>query len=120
MRFSELDDLFFERSRAGLFVREHQLLRDGVVDSVGFDVKVVVITDNKCHFVKSTSNEPSYKIFSLNLTARRRSREPHFVVIVTERSDPNGRLDAMSLKGKAAAIRIGDVIPVVVIGDLTA
>jgi hypothetical protein len=42
------------------------LLGDGVVDSVGFDVKVVVVTDDKCHFVKRTSNEQRYKIFSTN------------------------------------------------------
>jgi hypothetical protein len=64
MLFSELDYFFLERSRAGFRVGEHQLLGDGVVDSVGFDVKVVVVTDNKCHFSESTSNEQSYKIFS--------------------------------------------------------
>jgi hypothetical protein len=42
------------------------LLRDEILDPVGFDIKVVVVTDDKCHFVKSTSNESSYKIFSLN------------------------------------------------------
>jgi hypothetical protein len=62
----ELDDLFFERRRAGFFVDQHQLLRDGVVDSVGFDIKVVVVTDDKCHFVASTSNGQSYKILSPN------------------------------------------------------
>src|SRR5208282_753089 len=62
----ELDDLFFDRSRARLCVAEHQLLRDGVVDSVGLEVKVMVVTDDKCHFGKSTSNEQSYKIFSPN------------------------------------------------------
>jgi|SRR5579862_2056116 len=61
---SELDDLFFERGRVRLGVGEHQLLRDGVVDSVGFDVKVVVVTNDKCHLVESTSNEPPYKNFS--------------------------------------------------------
>src|ERR1700722_5044891 len=66
MYSAELDDLFFERGRVRLHVGEHQLLRDGVVDSVGFDVKVVVVTDDKCHLVKSTSNEPRYKIFSTN------------------------------------------------------
>src|ERR1700722_19794404 len=66
MDSTELDDLFFERSRVRLRVGEHQLLRDGVVDSVGFDIKVVIVTDNKCHLVRSTSNEPSYKIFSVN------------------------------------------------------
>jgi hypothetical protein len=66
MDSAELDDLFFERRRVRLCVGEHQLLRDGVVDSVGFDIKVVVVTDNKCHLVESTSNEPSYKIFSVN------------------------------------------------------
>jgi hypothetical protein len=66
MDFAEFDDLFFERSRVRLRVGKHQLLRDGVVDSVGFDIKVVVVTDNKCHLVRSTSNEPSYKIFSVN------------------------------------------------------
>src|ERR1700675_320735 len=66
MYSAELDDLFFERGRVRLHVGKHQLLCDGVVDSVGFDVKVVVVTDDKCHLVKSTSNEPSYKIFSLN------------------------------------------------------
>ena len=57
---------FSSGGRVRLFVGQHQLLGDGVVDSVGFDVKVVVVTDDKCHLVKSTSNEPSYKIFSLN------------------------------------------------------
>jgi hypothetical protein len=64
--FSELDDLFFDWGRAGLLVGQHQLLRHGVVDSIGFDIKVVIVTDDKCHLVKSTSNEQSYKIFSLN------------------------------------------------------
>jgi hypothetical protein len=63
MRFSELDDFFFDRGRVRFCVGQHQLLGDGVVDSVGFDVKIVVVTDDKCHLVKSTSNEPSYKIF---------------------------------------------------------
>src|SRR5689334_22558209 len=53
MRFSELDDLFFERARVRFCVDKHQLLRDGVVNSVGFDIKVVVVTDDKCHFVKA-------------------------------------------------------------------
>jgi len=66
MRFSELDDLFFYDSRIGFRIGQHQLLRDSVVDTVGFDVKVVIVTDDKCHFVTSTSNEPSYKIFSMN------------------------------------------------------
>jgi hypothetical protein len=66
MRFAERDDLFFERGRIGFGVGEHQLLGDGVVDSVGFDINVVIVTDNKCHLVKSTSNEQSYKIFSPN------------------------------------------------------
>jgi len=66
MRFSELDDLFFKRGRVRFCVGEHQLLGDGVVDSVGFDIKVVVVTDDKCHLVKSTSNEQRYKIFSTN------------------------------------------------------
>ena len=61
---AELDDLFFDRSRAGFCVRQHQLFGDGVIDTVGFDINVVVVTDDKCHFVKSTSNEPTYKIFS--------------------------------------------------------
>jgi hypothetical protein len=86
MGFSELDDLFFERGRVRLCVGEHQLLRDGVVDSVGFDVKVVIVTDDKCHFVTSTSNEPSYKIFSPDRTASRRAREPRFVVVVIKRT----------------------------------
>jgi hypothetical protein len=66
MYSAELDDLFFERGRVRLYVGQHQLLGDGVVDSVGFDVKVVVVTDDKCHFVKRTSNEQRYKIFSTN------------------------------------------------------
>jgi hypothetical protein len=66
MRFAELDDLFFELGRIGFGVGEHQLLGDGVVDSVGFDINVVIVTDNKCHLFKSTSNEQSYKIFSPN------------------------------------------------------
>ena len=82
MYSAELDDLFFERGRIRLYVGEHQLLCDGVVDSVGFDVKVVVVTDDKCHFVQSTSNEPNYKIFSLDRTARRQSSETQFVVVV--------------------------------------
>ena len=61
---AELDDLFFERGRVGLGVGEHQLFCDWVVDSVGFDIKVVVVTDDKCHLVESTSNEPPYKNFS--------------------------------------------------------
>jgi hypothetical protein len=64
MFFAELDDFFLERGRAGFRVGEHQLFGDGVVDSVGFDIKVVIVTDNKCHFSESTSNEPSYKICS--------------------------------------------------------
>jgi hypothetical protein len=64
MYSAELDDFFFERGRVRLCVGQHQLLGDGVVDSVGFDVKVVVVTDDKCHLVKRTSNEPRYKIFS--------------------------------------------------------
>jgi len=63
---AELDDLFFDRGRVRLRVGQHQLFGDGVVDSVGFDVKVVVVTDDKCHLVKSTSNGQSYKIFSPN------------------------------------------------------
>jgi hypothetical protein len=63
---SELDDFFFDCGRARFGVREHQLLGDGVVNSVGFDIKVVVVADNKCHLVESTSNEQSYKIFSPN------------------------------------------------------
>jgi hypothetical protein len=59
----ELDDLFFGRGRARFCVGQHQLLRDGVVDPVGLDVKVMVVTDDKCHFVKSTSNGQRYKIF---------------------------------------------------------
>ena len=66
MRFSELDDLFFDNGRIRFCVDKHQLLRDGVVNSVGFDIKVVVVADNKCQLVKSTSNEQSYKIFSPN------------------------------------------------------
>jgi len=66
MYSAELDDFFFERSRVRLHVSEHQLLCDGVVDSVGFDIKVVVVTDDKCRLVKSTSNEQRYKIFSTN------------------------------------------------------
>jgi hypothetical protein len=66
MRFAERDDLFFDRGGAGFFVSKHQLLRDGVIDSIGFYIKVVIVTDDKCHLVKSTSNEQSYKIFSLN------------------------------------------------------
>ena len=66
MYSAELNDLFFERASVRLCVGEHQLLRDGIVDPVGFDIKVVVVTDDKCHFVKSTSNKSSYKIFSLN------------------------------------------------------
>ena len=85
MRFSELDDLFFDDSCVGFRVGEHQLLRDGVVDSVGFYVKVVVVTDDKCHFFDSTSNEQSYKIFSPDRTASRRIREPQFVLIVIEK-----------------------------------
>jgi hypothetical protein len=64
MFFTELDYFFLERVRAWFCVGQHQLLRDGVVDAVGFDIKVVVVTDDKCHFFRSTSNEPSYKIFS--------------------------------------------------------
>jgi hypothetical protein len=66
MYSAELDDLFFERTSVRLCVDEHQLFCDGVIDSVGFDIKVVVVTDDKCHLVKSTSNEQSYKIFSTN------------------------------------------------------
>jgi hypothetical protein len=66
MYSAEFDDLFFERASVRLCVGEHQLLRDGIVDPVGFDIKVVVVTDNKCHLVESTSNEPNYKIFSVN------------------------------------------------------
>src|SRR5277367_3797785 len=66
MYSAELDDLFLERGRVRLCVGEHQLLRVGVVDSVGFDIKIVVVTDDKCHLVKSTSNEQRYKIFSTN------------------------------------------------------
>ena len=66
MRFTELDNFFFDGGCVRLCVSEHQLFRDGVVDSVGFDIKVVIVTDDKCHFVTSTSNEPSYKIFSTN------------------------------------------------------
>jgi len=62
----ELDDLFFDRGCAWFCVGQHQLLRDGVVDPVGLDVKVMVVTDDKCHFVKSTSNKQNYKIFSPN------------------------------------------------------
>lgn len=65
MYLPELDDLSFRGRRAGFFVDEHQLLGDGVVDPVGFDVKVVVVTDDECHFVQSTSNEPTYKILRL-------------------------------------------------------
>jgi hypothetical protein len=65
MRLAELDDLLFDSARTGFRVGEHQLLRDGVVDTVGFDIDVVVVTDNKCHFVQSTSNKPSYKILRL-------------------------------------------------------
>ncbi|MGA6971383.1 MAG: hypothetical protein WBY93_07110 [Candidatus Binatus sp.] len=61
---AELDDLFFDRGRAGFCVGQHQLFGDGVIDTVGFDINVVVVTDDKCHLVKSTSNEPTYKIFS--------------------------------------------------------
>jgi hypothetical protein len=63
---SELDDFLFDRGRAWFGVREHQLLRDGVVNAVGFDIKVVIVADNKCHLAKSTSNEQTYKIFSPN------------------------------------------------------
>jgi hypothetical protein len=63
---SELDDFLFDCGRARFGVREHQLLRDGVINAVGFDIKVVVVTDNKCHLLESTSNEQSYKIFSPN------------------------------------------------------
>jgi hypothetical protein len=63
---SELDDFFFDCGRARFGVREHQLLRDDVVNSVGFDIKVVVVADNKCHLIESTSNKQSYKIFSAN------------------------------------------------------
>jgi hypothetical protein len=66
MYSAELDYLFFERGRVRLCVGEHQLLREGVVDPVGFDVKVMVVTDDKCHLVQSTSNEQNYKIFSIN------------------------------------------------------
>jgi hypothetical protein len=66
MYSAELDDLFFERRRIRFRVSQHQLLRDGVVDPVGFHVKVMVVTDDKCHLVKSTSNEQNYKIFSIN------------------------------------------------------
>ena len=63
MNSAELDDLFFDDSRIGFRIGQHQLLRDSVVDSVGFDIKVVIVTDDKCHLLKSTSNEPTYKIF---------------------------------------------------------
>ncbi len=50
---------FSSGARVRLYVGQHQLLCDGIVDSVGFDIKVVVVTDDKCHLVKSTSNEPT-------------------------------------------------------------
>jgi hypothetical protein len=40
------------------------LLGDRIVDSVGLDVKVVVVADNKCHFEKLSSNPPPYPICS--------------------------------------------------------
>ncbi len=85
MRFSELDDLFFDDGRVGFRVGQHQLLRDSVVDSVGLYIKVVVVTDDKCHFFESTSNEQSYKIFSPDRTASRRTREPQFVLVVIKK-----------------------------------
>jgi hypothetical protein len=63
---TELDDLLFKRGRVRFCVGQHQLFGDGVIDTVGFDINVVVVADDKCHLVKSTSNEPSYKIFSPN------------------------------------------------------
>jgi hypothetical protein len=85
MRFSELDDLFFDDGRVRFRIGEHQLLRDGVVHSVGFYVKIVVVTDDKCHLIESTSNEQSYKIFSPDRTASRQTGETQFVVVVIEK-----------------------------------
>src|SRR5258708_1926802 len=50
MLLAEIDDLFLSRGGGRFCGDKHQLLGGHIVDSIGLDVKVVVVADNKCHF----------------------------------------------------------------------
>jgi hypothetical protein len=52
MLLAEIDDLFFSRGGVRFRVNKHQMFGGHIVDSVGLDVKVVVVADDKCHFKK--------------------------------------------------------------------
>src|SRR6266699_3379759 len=55
MLLAEIDYLFFCRSGVRFHVDQHQMFGGHIVDSVGLDVKIVVVADNKCHFEKLSS-----------------------------------------------------------------
>jgi len=75
MLLSEIDDLFFGRSGVRFHVNKHQMLGGHIVDSVGLDVKVVVVADNKCHFEKALLEPLTVSDFFDELNrARRLSR----------------------------------------------
>src|SRR6266436_944596 len=66
MLLSEIYDLFLNRGGVRFRVDKHQLLGCHIVDSIGLDVKVVVVADNKSHFKKLSSNRSPYPILSTN------------------------------------------------------
>src|SRR6266850_5379685 len=64
MLLAEIDDLFLSRGGVLFRVDKHELLGGHIVDSIGLDVKVVVVADNKCRFKKLSSNRSRYPILS--------------------------------------------------------
>jgi acetyl-CoA C-acetyltransferase len=133
MLFAEIDDLFFSRGGVRFRVDKHQMLGGHVVDSIGLDVKVVVVADDKCHFEKllelTTVSVAGARFNSPKKSARGRvaghaSRKicgnRHLDTRTRESGNEYAGVDSMSLKGKAAAIGIGELKPVKEPGDLTA
>jgi len=66
MLLAEIYDLFLNRGGVRFRVDKHQLLGGHIVDSIGLDVKVVVVADNKSHVKKLSSNRSPYPILSTN------------------------------------------------------
>src|SRR5271156_417353 len=91
MLLAEFNDLFFSRGGVRFRIGKHQLLGGRIVDSVGLDVKVVVVADDKCHLKKLleplTVSDPLSELNLARATCASSSATPvtlraGFVVIV--------------------------------------
>src|SRR5260370_14539976 len=63
MLLAEIDYLFFSCGGVGFRIDKHQMFGGHIVDSVGLDVKIVVVADNKCHLNSSPRTPHRIRFF---------------------------------------------------------